>query len=155
MSNLEQRVAELEAFVAQLRGAITGGQHRTVHNGVPAASSAGEVASDDLMSRDWADMLIRKDPPRATESFAGKRMSECTEAYLLEYAAFHDWKAKKGREEEPPRLNNKGEPWWKSDELTAKVARGWAKRAKGGTAKPKAPAPKPANTPEDFDELPF
>ena len=158
MSDLEQRVAALEAFVASLRGAI--GAKAATPKPTPQRPppAAGEVADDELMSKPWADMPIRKDPPRATESYAGRRMSECSEAYLLEYASFHDWKARKGREEDPPRLNNKGRPWYESDELTAKVARGWARRVR---ARERGDARQaeliPAHDPSDGfeEELPF
>lgn len=122
------------------------------------------IADDDLLAREWADMEIRRDPPRTTQpSHVGKRMSECTEAYLLDYASFFDWKARKGREEDPPRLNNKGKPWYESDELTAKIARGWAARA-AKRKKPVARTPQLASTPQstgpapiygDEEEVPF
>ena len=122
MSNYEQLFAAIEQRLAELEKRLAGNR--------PAAQS-NEVADDDLLSKPWADMEIRKDPPRSSQpSHLGKRMSECSSAYLLDYASFHDWKAKKGREENPPRLNNKGKPWYESDELVAKVARGWAERAK-------------------------
>jgi hypothetical protein len=138
MSDLEARVVELEKFVASLRAVLTGGQHRTVSNGVP--QQGGEVATEDLLNKPWADMEIRKDPPRTNQpTSVGKRMSQCTAEYLEDYASFHDWKARKGREEEPPRLNNKGKPWYESDELVAKVARGWAQRARERPAAKRAP----------------
>lgn len=153
--DLESRVAALEATVAALRAALNGGAP-AVQTATSKPASAGEVASDDLMSRDWADMEIRKDPPRAKESFVGRRMSECTESYLLDYAAFHDWKAAKGRQENPPRLNNKGKPFFEGDELVAKIARGWAARASNKTRPKSAPKPAQKSMGEpELEDLPF
>jgi hypothetical protein len=107
------------------------------------------------MAKPWADMTIRKDPPRwAGASYAGRRMSECPADYLENIAGFHEWKARKGREENPPRLNNKGKPWFESDELFAKVARGWAKRAAGQGAFVAMPTTAPAAFDEP-DDMPF
>ena len=131
---LEARIAVLEAINSALRLAFNG-VVPTTKTAAHKAPEAGEVAGDYLMARDWADMAIRKDPPRAKDSFVGQKMSKCTREYLLDYAAFHDWKAQKGREENPPRLNNKGKPWFESDELTAKIARGWAKKMETASAK--------------------
>jgi hypothetical protein len=44
-------------------------------------------------------------------------------------AGFYEWKASKGREENPPRLRNDGKPWHESDSFEAKLLRAWAKRA--------------------------
>jgi hypothetical protein len=124
---LEERISKLELFVATLTAAA---------KKTPPPQQNLLVADDELLARDWADMEIRKDPPRTQQpSHVGKRMSECTEAYLLDYASFHDWKAKKGREENPPRLNNQGKPWYERDELIAKLARGWALKVRDGTAR--------------------
>lgn len=158
--SLEQRVAELEAFVDAMKQAI--GAPKTVkHRTTRADGSEPEVAGDELLSKPWADMESKRDPKFWNgESFVGRRFSECPAEYLTMLAEFHDWKAKKGKEEDPPRLNSKGEPWWKSDELIAKVARGWAARANGRPAarpapKPKAP-PVPFDAPDDgADDVPF
>lgn len=116
-----------------------------------AAKPEPEIADDDLLDREWADMLIRKDPPKAKESFAGRKMSECTPSYLRGYASFHEWKAQKGREETPVRLNAKGKPWHESDSLVAKVARGWARRIEEGYVV----APKAAHGAAEDDDTPF
>jgi hypothetical protein len=150
---LEERVAALESVIAGIRAAFG---PAAISTAIAHKSEGGEVADDALLAKEWADMEIRKDPPRTSQaSSVGKRMSECTPEYLDDYASFHDWKAKKGREENPPRLNNRGKPWYESDELTAKVARGWAARAR--KAKP-IPFVTKANPPAAFDEpedLPF
>lgn len=155
MSDLEQRVAAIEAFVASLKHAVGGApvagttQHRTTH-----ASGGGEVATDDLLNRDWADMEIKRDPKRwIGDSCVGRRMSECPADYLLEYASFHEWAGNKGKAEDPPRLDNKQRPWFERDFLIAKLARGFAKRA---AAKPQngAPRPRPAPAQAEFGEHP-
>lgn len=157
--SLESRVVELERVVAAMRAAFVGGQ--TVLPGVapPApAASAGPatpaVADDKLLSLSWANFTITKDPPRWDgPSYVGRVMSECPADYLLNLAGFFEWKAKKGREENPPRCNDKGKPWYERDELTAKLARGWA--ARNGQS---APAPAPASEPvgDAFDgDIPF
>ncbi len=153
---VEQRLTKLEQIIDAMRMSLVAGSSP---NGSGHAASPGAVADDDLLNRDWADMEIRKDPPRTTQpSHVGKHMSECTEAYLLDYASFHEWKAKKGREETPVRLNNKGKPWYESDDLIAKVARGWAARVRAtGVAAPKAAArvaPQITPVDADFEDLP-
>lgn len=160
LAALEARAAGLEARLAALEtgrpGASTSApsapspQHRTTR----AAPAPGEVADEKLMAQPWADMEIRKDPPRwAGESYVGRRLSECPKDYLENLAGFCDWKAKKGREESPPRLNNKGKPWYEADELMAKLARGFALRA-GSAAPPIVHAPPPAFD-EPEDDVPF
>lgn len=125
IADLQLRVAKLES--AKATPAPSGGY--------PPAQ-AGEVADDKLLAFEWANMQIRKDPPRwAGPSYVGQRMTDCTAEYLLSYAGFHEWKAQKGREEDPPRLNSKGKPWHESDSLTAKIARGWAARKDRVSAK--------------------
>ena len=127
---LEERIAKLELAVAAL-------VKKPVQSGEKAPA---QVADDNLLDKDWADMVINKDPPRTQQpSHIGKRMSECSEAYLLDYASFFDWKARKGREENPPRLNNNGKPWYERDELIAKIARGWARRVASGWQKEELP----------------
>lgn len=166
MSTLEERVAKLEAQVELFQSMFTAigngkrapaAQAQASSNSKPQSQPA--VADDDLLSRDWADMEIRRDPPRGTQpSHVGKRMSECSEAYLLEYASFFEWKAQKGREEDPPRLNSKGKPWYEGDELTAKVARGWAQRARNAaTAKrpQRAPRHEEQIEPPMEEDIPF
>lgn len=129
---LEERIAKLELAVAALVKKPAPEQTKT--------PSQGEIADDNLLDRAWADMEIKKDPPRTQQpSHVGKRMSECSEAYLLDYASFHEWKARKGREENPPRLNNNGKPWYERDELIAKIARGWARRVASGWQKEELP----------------
>jgi hypothetical protein len=115
--SIENRLADLEARIAKLEKK-------------PAAPAKGQEINLDeairLTGFDWANMEIRRDPPRTQQpSHVGKRMSECSDEYLRDYASFHDWKASKGREENPPRLNSKGKPWYEVDELTAKCARAW------------------------------
>ena len=149
-SMLEKIIAELaEIKVMIAQGGATVARH--------APAERGEVASDDLMNREWADMTIQKDPPRSKfPSQVGKKMSECPPGYLLDYASFYEWKAEKGREETPVRLNNKGKPWHESDSLIAKVARGWAARLqdKPGVAKAKPKTKTPARSDSDED-VPF
>jgi len=142
MESLEERVAKLEEFVSHLKGALgvplNGGAQSSTKQPKQqqnqAATTSLPVAGDDLLMKDWGNPEIKKDPPRwAGESFVGKLMSECSPEYLNEYAGFYDWKASKGREENPPRLNSKGKPWFETDELVAKLARGWAKHRRAGT----------------------
>jgi hypothetical protein len=135
--DLEQRVAVLEAVIAGIR-AVFGAGAIGVASKAAHTSEAGEVATDDLLNRDWADMEVRRDPKRWNgPSQVGKRMSECPADFLLEYASFHEWAANKSKSEPEPRLDNKGRPWYERDFLIAKLARGFAKR---NGAKPVAAA---------------
>ena len=138
MATIEERLSAIEKTLAAIKIAFVGGASVAAS----ANNQAGEIASDDIMSREWADMEIRKDPPKTLEpSSVGLKMSQCSVQYLLDYASFNEWAAEKGRNETPVRLNAKGKPWHESNSLTAKVARGWAKRKS-------APAP-------TDEEIPF
>ena len=92
--SIKSRFMKLESDLTQLKKLVLGGKADAGKAGKPEP----EIADDDLLDREWADMVIRKDPPKAKESFAGRKMSECTASFLRGYASFHEWKAQKGRE---------------------------------------------------------
>lgn len=122
MSN-DLRFRAIEARLAALEA--RGGQ---------APSGQGQSANDDStfsfdkLSADWADKMVAKDPPRwQGETMVGVPYSECPAGWLDSMAGFLAWKAQKGREEVPVRVNNRGKPWHESDAFEAKLCRTWAK----------------------------
>ncbi len=173
MSTNEQRIEALEQDVRLLKMALAGGgtstaprQATTTANAQTATNNNQNELDDSKLGESWADQEIRKDPPLwisdGGESYVGKTMSMCPPAYLDALSDFFEWKADKGRKEDPPRLNNKGKPWHESDTFNAKLARAWARRMrKQGPGKAAVrPAPKPAEAVPDFgppaeDEIPF
>jgi len=131
------RIAALEARVA----ALEGGNGRSASGG--GASSGGvpraEPLPDSMLDKSWADKAITKDPKSYKgRSQVGRRYSLAPADWLESMAGFFEWKAQKGREENPPRLRNDGKPWHESDMFEAKLLRAWARR---NAAKPK-PTPK-------------
>lgn len=106
--------------------------------GVAAPSApTGEAFPDARLSEVWADKEIKKDPPRYSgPTMVGRRFSTATAEWHETNASYLDWKAQKGREETPVRLNNKGKPWHESDTFEAKLCRAWAKRLRAGSAAP-------------------
>jgi len=156
------RIAALEARVAALE----------VGNG-RSASGGGEALPDHMLNNAWADATIDKDPPKYKgRSQVGRRYSIAPVDWLESAAGFYEWKAQKGREENPVRLQtsgkNAGKPWHEADSFKAKLLRAWAKRnANKPKAAPKqepeddfgAPAPAPADdfggADYDNDPIPF
>jgi hypothetical protein len=114
---------------------------------------SNELTDDFLDKQSWADKTVKKDPKRWTDdhkpSMVGKRYSEIPSDWHDVNASLCEWKAAKGREEVPVRLNDKGKPWHESDTFDAKICRAWSRRNRG---KKLPPEPK-----SDFadDPLPF
>lgn len=166
-TTIEDRVRALEDFVATLRQAVVGGARSTDSSaGGPSAPTRVEALADGLLDNAWADAKIDKDPPQYKgRTQVGRRYSLAPVEWLESAAGFFEWKAKKGREETPVRLQasgkNAGKPWHEADTFKAKLLRAWAKR---NANKPKA-APKQEEPEDDFgapvddfgadDEVPF
>ncbi len=138
-ATLLARITALEARVADLEAG--GGKAAGTGGGGP--TGAGEVLSDHLLNEPWADKVISKDPGKwKGVTQVGRKYSKAPLEWLLMKASGLEWKAQKGREEIPVRLNDKGKPWHLSDSFEAKILRGWAARAekKPATAKATKPA---------------
>ena len=162
MTTLAVALAEIAALKARV-DALEGGGARSSSNG-SGSTGAGEALSDAQLDKAWADKKITKDPPKWTgPTQVNRTYSKAPVEWLESMAGFLDWKAQKGREEVPVRLNNSGKPWHESDTFEAKILRGWARRraAKPATAKASAPQADDdfgfgANTPTGSDdEIPF
>lgn len=131
----------------------------------PTPSSSGSSSELDdrfLDSQRWTDMDVRKDPPRWTgPPMIGRNYSQCPGEWHDEMASFLDWKASKGREENPPRLQtsgkNAGKPWYEADEFGAKICRAWARRNRGKSMSSPASAETPQTDASAYavDDLPF
>jgi hypothetical protein len=85
--------------------------------------------SDSLLAK-FADDVVRK-PPSTWKGrpIEGLKYSELTPAECGDLAGFFDWKAAKGRAENPPRLDNAGKAWYLRDELHARVLHAMALKA--------------------------
>lgn len=160
---LEKRVASLESFVAHLKGAmgvpLNGASNaQAASNGQaaqrPAPTQQNNELDDAKLAEPWADQEIRKDPPmwiqNGGDSFQNQTMSMCTPEYLDALSDFFEWKAAKGREENPPRLNAKGKPWHESDTFSAKLARAWARNKRKPVMQQRAPKAEPPIADEDI-----
>lgn len=139
---------------------------RALVTATPSATlpSTAEATDYDLDGQ-YGDPTIKNDPRRWDgESFAGFHYSETTPEYLDCVAGFKDWQA--GKDEESGAKDAKGRPkaqWARKD---AKLARGWARRLRGGW-KPNGAEPAPVqggSDPADYgsgeqsdanDDLPF
>jgi hypothetical protein len=110
-----------------------------------------ELTDSFLDSQPWCDKPVRKDPPRwAGASCVGMMYSECPAEWHTENASFCEWKAQKGREDSPVRVNDKGKPWHEVDAFDAKISRAWARR--NAAAKP---ATEPQGGSGDPPDIPF
>lgn len=148
---LMARVSALEARVAILE------------NGKPAQSTSSgdtptDTFSDDKLDNDWANKTVAKDIPRwKGESMVGRQFADCPAEWHDAAASFCEWKAAKGRNENPVRMNNKGKPWHEQDTFTAKLHRTWAKRIRerGASMAADIDAMTPAPQSGASDDLPF
>lgn len=142
MSTLElalARITILESEVAALKSG---------KGSAPGASGGGEALPDHLLDNAWADKTIGKDPKQwKGPTQVGRLYSRAPVEWLKMAANNMDFKAQKGREEVPVRMNDKGKPWHESDTFEAKIMRGWAAR----NANKPATAPKPKSADDDFD----
>lgn len=113
---IEQRIAELEATVAKLQG---------------AAASAQPV---DLASDKYADLTVRRSPPKWLESggpdYTGTAISQTTPEFCDALAAYLDWTAAKDEAKNYSYVNGKGETVFpaKYARKDAARARAWAVR---------------------------
>jgi hypothetical protein len=138
--------------------ALAGGLLKVMGGGAGATGSSGEALEDHHLSQSWADKEIKKDPPRYSgPTMVGRRYSEAPSEWHESNAGFYEFKARKGREENPVRLKNNGKPWHEADTFEAKLCRAWGKRNAGRTL---TGAPDPAESygagkTADDDVLPF
>jgi hypothetical protein len=129
----------------------------TEKDGIRFRPMSEKPIDDHQLENGWADKTIAKDPKKwKGPTQVGKRYSRAPLEWLELAAEACEFKAYKGRQEVPPRLNNKGKPWHESDSFEARILRGWAERRR----KQPAPAPttKPAATAPasgDADDFPF
>ena len=144
------RLARIEAQVSRPMAQAT------------SASGGGEVASGRDLEGDYGDPIVKRDPKRWTgPSEAGRRMSECSSAFLECVAEFNDWCA--GQAEDKNEMTNGGKPRAPYLRKDAARARGHAERNRGKAFAPKAQEPAaggdaagnyPADTFDD-SEIPF
>ncbi len=93
------------------------------------ASKPKQPVGPDLIAK-FADDVVRKQPSNwKGRPIEGLKYRELTPAECGDLAGFFDWKAAKGRAENPPRLDNGGKPWFLRDELHAKVLHAMALKA--------------------------
>jgi hypothetical protein len=104
-------------------------------------SSGPKVADDRDLDGKYGDEEIKKDPPRwqGGESFAGRRMSECSPEFLDCFAEFKDYCA--DRDEEKAALatgeeQEKKAKFARFSRISAARARGWAARLRSGWKRP-------------------
>lgn len=102
-----------------------------------ATAEGAEAASDAELDSEWGDPAIKKDPPRwHGQSFAPRRMSQCSPEYLDEMASFLDWSA--GKADEEKQTTTSGKPVAPYRRKDAARARGWARRIRSGWQPPQA-----------------
>lgn len=147
MSTLEVALARIVALEARVAALESGASSASTGGGSSSSSGREEEAlPDHLLEKPWADKTIARDPKQwKGPTQVNRRYSRAPAEWLLMAARNMEFKAQKGREEVPVRLNNKGKPWHESDTFEAKILRGWARR----NADKPAPAPKPSSTSND------
>lgn len=116
------RLAALEARVSALE---SGGSKS------PSAQSpkkSGDTLPAHTLAQAWADKRVRKvSRTWQGRDIVGMHYSELTPDECEDLAGFLDWCAAKGREDNPPRINRNGKPFYESDEFESKLLRTWAK----------------------------
>ena len=149
-------LAVLQAELALLKARVD-----ALEQGRGAAPSSGNGGGDTLpehmLTKSWADKKISKDPKQwKGPTQVGKTYSRAPVEWLEMAANNADFKAQKGREENPVRLRNDGKPWHESDTFEAKLLRTWAKRRAAMPQPVKAAPPPLPVEPSDADEdFPF
>lgn len=136
---LEERVAALEDRMGDQLDALKS-RVAALEARVASGGNAGNAGGDTLplakLHEPWADKEIKRVPSTwKHRNVVGKMYSDLTAEEALDLAGFYDWKAKRGREEVPVRMNNKGKPWHESDSFESKLMRTWALQ-KSQPAKP-------------------
>jgi hypothetical protein len=126
-----KRLAVIESKLDRLL-ASAGPTDASASSSATRSSAGGDALPDGQLDNAWADKEVRKDPPRYQgPSMVGRHYSEVHSEWHDANAGYLDWKAAKGREETPVRLNAKGRPWWESDVFEAKICRAWSRRNAG------------------------
>lgn len=124
VTDLQKRVRELEAFVAILRAALTGGSPNGVGAIATAADLDGKYGNPKVRCdpKDWKDAggLPRK----------GRLMNQCEPEFLDLYAETLEFFAQKNDAEGKKATNGKPASFY--DRADAARARGWAKRLREG-----------------------
>ena len=152
MTTLAIALAKIAVLEARI-DALEGGRRTDSGSGGGARGPAGggDALPDHLLENTWADRTIPKDPKQwKGRSQVNRRYSQAPAEWLEMAASNADFKAQKGREEVPVRLNNKGKPWHESDTFEAKLLRAWANRARQRPA-PAPPKSAPADPGGDDD----
>ena len=157
MSTLElalARITILESEVATLKSGKGSAPGASVDGG-------GEALPDHLLDNAWANRAIDRDPKQwKGPTQVGKTYSRAPVEWLQMKAGNMDFKAQKGREENPVRMNPKPNkqgkivPYYESDLFEAKILRGWAAR---NANKPKPPPPAPVDDyrHDETGDIPF
>lgn len=148
---------ELEAIVCEIRDSVRNIEKRLATLTVKQAaaqSPKGEIADDADLDGQYGDETIRKDPSAKYwegESFAGCNLSGCSPEYLDAYARYKDACAymnqKSGDESKAKYIDY--------DRKSARRARGWAKRLRGGWKPAVAPVQTEAFVADGQDDIPF
>jgi hypothetical protein len=135
MNDLQRIQSTLDDIVTRLARLEALGSKPQAH----AASAGGEVASGRDLEGDYGDPIVKRDPKRWTgPSEAGRRMSECSSAFLECVAEFNDWCA--GQAEDKNEMTNAGKPRAPYLRKDAARARGHAERNRGKPAAKASPA---------------
>lgn len=117
LNQLKKTVSEILVRVAKLESKNISEQ----------AKKADDLFPFVKLDEPWADQQIKYDPKSwKGESQVGKTFSQVPVEYLDEYASYYQWRYVKGTQDELPKCDAKGKPWYERDKFTAKLARTWA-----------------------------
>ena len=125
ISQLENRVKALEAFIAQMRAVFTG--------------STGDAAPDRELDSQYGDPPVKVIPRDWVNSgvFKGQKFSACEPDFLDALAETYDFFA--ARNDANGEKASNGTPKSVYDRKAARLARGWARRIRAGWTPPPAP----------------
>ena len=132
MASIEERLSAVEKRLSEMEGRLASGK----------SGGDGDTFSPDKLTASWADKTVRKLPKNwKHRDIVGCQYSDLSKEEALDLAGFHEWKAQKGREENPVRMDNNGKPWHERDTFEAKLLRTWARYGGQDTKPAKASAP--------------
>jgi hypothetical protein len=140
ISQLENRVKALEAFIAQMRAVFTG--------------STGDAAPDRELDSPHGDPQVKVIPRDWVNSgvFKGQKFSTCNADFLDALAEMYMFFAE--RNDAKGEMAGNGTPKSVYDRKSARIARGWARRIRDGWTPPPAPT-FGASAPADPNANPF
>lgn len=131
LKSMDQSLKALVAHFGALRVPVNGN--------VPPSRSAYTIpneATDSMMDTQYGDPEIKTKDPRdwTGDVMRGAHFSQCPPEYLDQYAEFLDWMAEQAEAEGKTTQTGKPVAFYKRRD--ASLARGWAKRLRGGWKPP-------------------